>query len=83
MEYMTAHPGMEDAIYNVLHTTIETIYPKYYPKEVVQFFYKSVCPASLSEPGLWNADNELFRSGNYKKISGSCSGGFTSGGILI
>lgn len=38
MEYITAHPGMEDAIYNVLHTTIETIYPKYYPKEVVHFF---------------------------------------------
>ena len=38
MEYITAHPGMEDAIYNVLHTTIETIYPKYYPKEVAHFF---------------------------------------------
>jgi len=26
------------AVYNVLHTTIETIYPKYYPQEVVDFF---------------------------------------------
>ena len=41
MEYITAHPGMEDAIYNVLHTTIETIYPKYYPKEVAHFFLQT------------------------------------------
>ena len=29
---------MAEAIYNVLHTTIQTVYPKYYPKEVVDFF---------------------------------------------
>lgn len=38
MKYITAVPNMADAIYNVLHTTIKTIYPKYYPKEVVDFF---------------------------------------------
>ena len=38
MKYITAVPDMADAIYNVLHTTIKTIYPKYYPKEVVDFF---------------------------------------------
>lgn len=37
-EYMTADLDMADAVYNVLHTTIETIYPKYYPKEVTEFF---------------------------------------------
>ncbi len=29
---------MSEAIYNILHTTIKTIYSKYYPKEVVDFF---------------------------------------------
>ena len=29
---------MADAIYDVLHTTIKTIYPYYYPAEVVDFF---------------------------------------------
>lgn len=29
---------MADIIYDILHTTIKTIYPKYYPKEVVNFF---------------------------------------------
>lgn len=37
-KYVTADADMADAIYRVLHTTIETIYPKYYPKEVTEFF---------------------------------------------
>ena len=43
MEYVTAASDMVDAIYDVLHTTIKSVYPKYYPKEVV---------ACLSETGL-------------------------------
>ena len=38
MEYMIAASYMADAIYDVLHTTIKTIYPYYYPAEVVDFF---------------------------------------------
>ena len=38
MEYVTAASDMVDAIYDVLHTTIKSVYPKYYPKEVVDFF---------------------------------------------
>lgn len=38
MKYATASPDMADAIHHVLHTTIKTVYPKYYPKEVVDFF---------------------------------------------
>lgn len=38
MEYKTANSDMVDAIQHVLHTTIQTIYPKYYPNEVVDFF---------------------------------------------
>ncbi len=38
MEYIAAAPDMADVIYDILHTTIKTIYPKYYPKEVVDFF---------------------------------------------
>lgn len=33
-----AAADMAEEIYNVLHTTIKTIYPKYYPKEVADFF---------------------------------------------
>ena len=38
MEYITATSDMAGAIYDVLHAAIETVYPKYYPKEVVTFF---------------------------------------------
>ncbi len=38
MEYITAALDMADAIRDVLHTTIKTIYPKFYPKEVTEFF---------------------------------------------
>ena len=38
MIYRTATPAMAAEIQNVLHTTIKTVYLKYYPKEVVDFF---------------------------------------------
>ena len=38
MKYLKAKVEMTDAVHNILHTTIRTVYPKYYPKEVVEFF---------------------------------------------
>lgn len=38
MKYLTATVEMADPIYDILHTTIRTVYPKYYPKEVTDFF---------------------------------------------
>ena len=38
MTYTTATPAMAEEMQNVLRTTILQIYPKYYPKEVVEFF---------------------------------------------
>ena len=38
MKYVKATFEMANDIQNVLHTAIKTIYPKYYPKEVVDFF---------------------------------------------
>ena len=38
MEYLVATVEMADIIHNILHTTKRTVYPKYYPKEVVDFF---------------------------------------------
>ena len=32
-KYVTADADMADEIYRVLHTTIKTIYPRYYPGE--------------------------------------------------
>lgn len=38
MKYIRATSDMANDIQNVLHTAIKTIYPKYYPKEVADFF---------------------------------------------
>lgn len=38
MEYVTADTSMAEEIRRVLHTTIQTVYPKYYPRGVVDFF---------------------------------------------
>lgn len=38
MEYLTATAEMADAIHHILHTTIKTVYPQYYPQEVADFF---------------------------------------------
>lgn len=40
MIYTMATSAMAEEIQNVLHTTIKMVYPKYYPKEVVDFFCK-------------------------------------------
>lgn len=55
MDYIIATQEMGDEIHNVLHTTIKTIYPKYYPKEVVDFF----CTYHSKE-----RVNENIKSGN-------------------
>lgn len=43
MEYISAGVGMADEILAVLHNSIRTVYPKYYPKEVVEFFCRLHC----------------------------------------
>ncbi len=38
MKYIPAVTEMANDIYHVFYTTIRTVYPKYYPKEAVDFF---------------------------------------------
>lgn len=40
MKYIKAASDMVNEIYNVVQATIKTVYSKYYPKEVVDFFCK-------------------------------------------
>ena len=40
---------MADAVHNVLHTAIQVVYPKYYPKEVVDFFCRHHSLAHIME----------------------------------
>ncbi len=38
MEYVKAAKESLDFIYEIVQNTVKAIYPKYYPKEVVDFF---------------------------------------------
>lgn len=38
MEYIIARPEHTEEVFALVQETIQTIYPKYYPKEVVDFF---------------------------------------------
>jgi hypothetical protein len=45
--YELAKPEDIQAVYNVVQHTIKTIYPKYYPMEVVDFFSEHHSEAEL------------------------------------
>ncbi len=49
MKYITAAADMANEIHHVLHTTIRTIYPKYYPEEVVDFFCRHHSTEHIAE----------------------------------
>lgn len=63
MEYIAAAPDMADAIYNILHTTIKTVYPKYYPKEVADFFCRHHSKEHILE-GIASGNMGVLVDGN-------------------
>lgn len=71
MEYITAASDMVNEIYNVLHTAIRKIYPKYYPNEVADFFCRHhskehVLDGILSgNMGVLIYDNVIVRTGCF------------------
>lgn len=49
MEYIKASDKNIDDIFHVVQKTITTIYPKYYPKEVVDFFCEHHCRETIAK----------------------------------
>lgn len=47
MEYKKATLQESESIYEMVQTTIKTVYPKYYPKEVVDFFCEHHSPENI------------------------------------
>lgn len=70
-KYITAVSDMADAIHNILHTTIQTVYPKYYPKEVVDFFCRHHSKAHILDGiatgnmGVLTVDNVIAGTGCF------------------
>lgn len=57
MKYITATAEHLEQIYNLVQNTITTVYPKYYPKEVVDFF----CELHNRENILKDIENDYVK----------------------
>lgn len=72
MEYVKATENDTEQILRIVQDTIRTIYPNYYPKEVVDFFCELHCRKSISEDikngsvGVLRNDHMIVGTGCYK-----------------
>lgn len=73
MEYVRATERDLEQIAKVVKDTIQEIYPKYYPKEVVDFFCELHCEANIFEDiksgfvGIFRDDNQIVGTGCCKE----------------
>lgn len=82
MEYKTAVPEMADAIHHILHTTIETVYPKYYPKEVVDFFCRHHSKEHVLE-GIASQNMGVLTDGDVILGTGCFAGNHITGVYVL
>ena len=73
MKYITATQQDLEQITALVQETIKTIYPKYYPKEVVDFFRELHCLKKIrtdvedGRVGVLKIDNEIVGTGCFKE----------------
>lgn len=73
MEYIKATESDTEEIFMIVQDTIRTIYPLYYPKEVVDFFCELHCKENISKDikegcvGSLREDNRIVGTGCYKE----------------
>lgn len=73
MEYIKATENDVDQITALVQETIKTIYPKYYPKEVVALFGQLHCLENIRKDveagrvGILKAENEIVGTGCYQE----------------
>jgi len=72
LKYIKATEKYMEQIYNLVQYTIKTIYPKYYPKEVVSFFCQYHSKERIIEDinngcvSILIKDNVLLGTGSYR-----------------
>lgn len=72
MEYIKASRENAEEIFKLVQNTITTIYPKYYPKEVVDFFCKHHSKENILKDiesgcvGILLDNGDLLGTGSYK-----------------
>ena len=73
MDYIKATEQDIEQITALVQETIKTTYPKYYPKEVVDFFSELHCFENIRKDvedgrvGILKADNEIVGTGCFKE----------------
>ncbi len=84
MQYIKATEKDTDQIVALVQETIQTIYPKYYPKEVVDFFCELHCKENISQDvengivGVLQIDDVIIGTGCYKdNYKGVCKTGIS------
>lgn len=71
MEYRKAAEKNIDDIFNIVQTTVRCIYPKYYPKEVVDFFCELHNRENIAKDiknenvGILVVDNQIVGTGSH------------------
>ena len=75
MDYIKATKDDIDHITDLVHETIQTIYPKYYPKAIVDFYYEHHCRENIAKDiengnvGILVVDGKIaFRHGDIEPI---------------
>lgn len=72
MEYMKATKDCLNQVLNIVQRTIRTVYPKYYPSEVVDFFCQLHCKENIARDieagcvGILSVDGNVIGTGCYK-----------------
>lgn len=74
MEYRTATEQDIEPVFNLVQMTIKEVYPKYYPKEVVDFFCELHSKENIEKDivagvlgVLWNENGMAIGTGSYKE----------------
>lgn len=72
MEYIKATESDTEEIFRIVQDTIKTIYPRYYPQEVVDFFCELHCRENICKDiaagfvGVLRDDDGIVGTGCYK-----------------
>ena len=72
MNYIKANKEQSEEVFNLVQNTIAAVYPKYYPKEVVDFFFqhhsKEKIFKDIKKGNVWLllADKKIVGTGSYK-----------------
>lgn len=82
MEYLAATVEMAEAIHNILHTTIRAVYPKYYPKEVTDFFCQHHSRKHILE-GIASGNMGVLTDGDIMVGTGCYNGNHITGVYVL